>query len=342
MDVSQFFDVVAQLTPTWAATKAFANSNFVTSLVGACAGAVGGAWAAQHIAARTKARDSLLGQIGGANEGIELAFSICNSFLNLKEQHTKPLKDKHDLQKSAIDAHRQGVQEGEIPREAQIEVGQVDYRTLTPFTVPYPTLQTIVFEKLSVKGRSRPITAVLVQSIQSLDTLTNARNEYIKEFRAADLTTDERVRLIFGLPDDNGNMDTTYGDLLEGMSSQADDCIFFSRTLCNDLVEYGEGARKQFVQRFRGKCPSVSKPDFKKAEDKGLMPAEDEYEDWITGYPKAESKKPWLTRAWEWLTGRGRALLEQAVDAARRVGVWLSPKLQQLKDWLRQRVSKDT
>jgi hypothetical protein len=341
MDVSQLFHIVAEHTPTWAATKAFANSNFVTSFVGAGAGAVGGAWAAQHIAARSKARDFLLEQIGSANAGIELAYGMCNSFLNLKEQNTKPLKDRHDLQKAAIDAHRQGVHEGEIPREAQMEIGQIDYRTLTPFAVPYPTLQTIVFEKLSVKGRARPITAVLVQSIQSLDTLTNARNEYIKEFKAADLTINERVRLIFGLPDDNGNIDTTYCDLLEGMSSQADDCIFFSRTLCKDLVDYGENARKQFTRRYRGECPTISKPDFKKAEDKGLFPADDNYEDWITGFPKPEPNKPWFTRAREWLSRHSRALLEIVAKTAHQVGAWLGPKLQPLRGRLYQLFRRD-
>ena len=325
MDILQLINLVAEQAPDWADTKKIANSNFVTSLVGAFAGAAGGALAAQRIAERAKQKEFLLQQIGSSNAAIELAFGMCNSFLNIKEQHTKPLKDKHDHHKATIAARRQGVQQDQIRAQAQIELGQIDLRILTPVPVSYTALETKIFEKLSVKGRARPMTAVLIQSIHGLESVMTARNAFITDFKVADLTADQRARLLFGLADNNGNIDSTYPDLVEGMSSQADDCIFFSRTLCKDLVDYGEGVRKQFIRRFRGECPTVSKPDFKKAEDKGLMPADAKYEDWITGYPKKEPQKPLLQRAWEWLSRRSRVLLERVINTARQIGARLRP-----------------
>ncbi|MGA8690272.1 MAG: hypothetical protein WB662_10285, partial [Methyloceanibacter sp.] len=97
---------------TWDNVKTFLNSKFVSSGLGALAGAAGGAWAAQKIAERVKLRKRLLQEVRNSNAAIELAQGICSTYLNLKEQHVRRLKQAYDEQKAAVQALYQGLQDG--------------------------------------------------------------------------------------------------------------------------------------------------------------------------------------------------------------------------------------
>jgi hypothetical protein len=81
-------------------TKNFLNSNFVTALIGSGAGAGVGAWVAQRIVARGKERDELLAEIRNTNAATVVALGICNTFLAIKKQHVKRLKETFDKQKT--------------------------------------------------------------------------------------------------------------------------------------------------------------------------------------------------------------------------------------------------
>src|SRR5690349_16473622 len=80
----------------WESLKAFANSAFTTSLVGALAGAFAGARAAQVIAERSKLRDEISKQIRDTNAAMVVSFTIANSVLALKKQHVAELKTSYD------------------------------------------------------------------------------------------------------------------------------------------------------------------------------------------------------------------------------------------------------
>jgi hypothetical protein len=81
-------------------TKEFLNSNFVTALIGSGAGAGVGAWVAQRIVARGKERDELVAEIRNTNAATVVALGICNTFLAIKKQHVKRLKETFDKQKA--------------------------------------------------------------------------------------------------------------------------------------------------------------------------------------------------------------------------------------------------
>jgi hypothetical protein len=78
---------------------------FITAIVGSMAGAGAGAYGAQWIVARGKQRDELLTEIRNTNATIMVAVGICNTFLGIKRQNVKPLKDFYDAQRAAYHEH---------------------------------------------------------------------------------------------------------------------------------------------------------------------------------------------------------------------------------------------
>src|SRR4051812_46824022 len=66
-------------------SQAFAG--FVSALLASAAGAVGGAYGAQWIVERGRAREQILQEIRRTNTAIMLAHDISNTYLSLKRQH---------------------------------------------------------------------------------------------------------------------------------------------------------------------------------------------------------------------------------------------------------------
>src|SRR3954447_6641546 len=87
---------------SWEKCKAFANSAFMTSLVGALAGAYAGAKGAQRIAERSKDREQLLTQIRATNSAIMVGVSTCNAALAVKKQHVLPMYEDFVQAKAAL------------------------------------------------------------------------------------------------------------------------------------------------------------------------------------------------------------------------------------------------
>ncbi|MGH8730204.1 MAG: hypothetical protein ACREVF_00660 [Burkholderiales bacterium] len=106
---------------SWEATKNFANSAFITALLGSLAGAFAGAAAAQRIAERSKHREELLREIRNTNAAIALAFGVCNTLLALKKQHVKSLKESYDAQKAALLEFQRKRKAGEIQQDVAFD-----------------------------------------------------------------------------------------------------------------------------------------------------------------------------------------------------------------------------
>lgn len=268
---------------TWENTKAFLNSQFISAALGALFGAAGGAYAAQKIAEKSRKRRELLQEVRNSNAAIELAQAICSTYLNLKEQHVRGMKESYDAQKAAVHAHHQGLEEGTIPAGTQLDVG-VDLNSLANPPVRADRLEDMVLGKLSVSARPRVMMAMLAQSIAQLADCMAQRNRLIASYKAVPGPVNSaKIAFLFGLP--RGDViDTTFGDAVEALYKQTDDCIFFSRTLASDLTRHGVRARKDFTRRFRGEVPVVTKILWDEPERKGLFPPEKNYSTWLTGF----------------------------------------------------------
>lgn len=238
MDSFNIFQPISQFISTYTldavAVKKFFNSNFVTSLVGALAGAGAGALAAQHIVERSKLRDELLREMRNTNAAIALAFSVTNTFLALKHQHVKALKENFDKQRAELEDFKQNLKAGKIA-ENQAFYFQADLQTLNPQAVPVDTLRTIVFERLSITGRALNLVAAIMQTVQSLEESLSKRNSLIQEYRGLEMTPEKLAPLYFGFQYELGHLDLSYTMLIDAIYRETDDGIFFSQLLCKDL-----------------------------------------------------------------------------------------------------------
>jgi hypothetical protein len=159
---------------------------------------------------------------------------------------------------------------------------KTDFRTLSLLAFPTDILKTQVFERLSLTGRPLSLTAILVQTANSLNANLQSRNDLIQAIKAAGMIPpDELARIYFGLSTRDGHTDQSYPDLLNGTYGHTDDVIFFSHLLCQDLIAHGERLRSQWSKRYLRNRPILNKYDFKQAIDEGLMPDDKNYEDWL-------------------------------------------------------------
>lgn len=259
----------------------FFNSAFTTSLVGALAGAYAGATAAQRIAERAKERDQLLTQIRNTNAAIMVAFGICNAAISLKKQQTKALCESFFAKKVELTEFQRKRKAGGIASDTPFEF-QADLRSLQVPLVPIDVLRTQVYEKLSVSGRPLALVATLAGALTSLsDTITN-RNQLIESFKR--LNPETLPALYFGLPYGDGHVSTEYADTIEAIHNLIDDVIFFSNLLCRDLTKHGNKILDKYKSRFNDKLETIHTIDFANAKTVGLMPHDEQYVDWLSGF----------------------------------------------------------
>jgi hypothetical protein len=233
------------------------NSNFVTSIVGALAGAFFGAWGAQKIAAKSKRRDDLLNEIRNTNAAIMVAFTVTNLSLALKKQQVKPLKDMFDQQQLAFAIA--STQRRLFGRDHPVVI-HFDLRTITPPEFPIVVLQHQVFEKLSVSGRPLALMALLNQSVKVLETSIIRRNELVTNFEQRN-ERDSAALLpeYLGLPQTRGKINQNYPDFVQAVYATTDDVIFFSLLLGKDLVAHGDKLSTAFSREFGKGAPKISR-----------------------------------------------------------------------------------
>ena len=292
LDFDSFYGYLSALQ--WQEAKDFFNSAFFSASFGSLAGALGGAYAAQRIVERAKRRNELLKELRHTNATITVAFGIANSLLSLKKQHVKSLKEVFDIQKLELVDHLRKQQRGEIG-EAQVFEFNADLETLSLPPLPVETLQTQVFEKLSLGGRSVSLVITLIQTLHSLSASLEKRNQLIHTYKVnAPFKPGEFLALYFGLRQGD-YINQEYPSSLHAIYTQTEDGIFFSQLLCKDLVEHGDYIAGLFRKAYGKGAPHVSRPDFSKAEAQNIMPNADNYAEWLTMF-KNHEEAPTFTK----------------------------------------------
>lgn len=267
----------------WVCIKDFLNSVFFTAIAGSMAGAFAGAWAAQRIAEKEKLRDQLLKEIRGTNTAIMLSLGICNSLIQIKRQHVKPLKDSFEAQLAALQNHKQKRDAGLIAPEVEFRF-LADMQILSLPPLPIDILQTEAFEKISLEGRPISLTTTLGQTIHNLRLSMAMRNNLIETHMAS--KEEIKAEDYFGLPT-QGKINEMYPSLVRAIYKQTDEGIFFSHLLCQDLIEHGKSVVEQFEKNFKKGAPKINGADFSKAKELGLLPSAEGYGDWFTAFVKS-------------------------------------------------------
>jgi hypothetical protein len=129
------------------------QKNFSTQIF-SCAGAFAGAYGAQWIVARGKEREELLAEIRNTNATTVVALGICNTFLAIKKQHVKRLKESFDRQKADYLARAHKYRRSELPPgdAAPPLLFDLQVLVLPPFDLPLDTLRHQIFEKISMRS----------------------------------------------------------------------------------------------------------------------------------------------------------------------------------------------
>ncbi|MDG4546588.1 MAG: hypothetical protein PQ612_10535 [Rickettsiales bacterium] len=271
------------LAPVWA----FLNSTLFISLISTLVAAFAGAFGAQVIIERSKNKDRIIKDIRNINSTIMLSFGICNSFLSLKKQYVKSLKENFDKKKEELQKFQENRKVN--TSDKNIFEFQADFQTIDPLLIPTDVLQKQAFENMTLNGRPFSLVTTLIQTIHAVNSHINKRNNLIALYHAnPPLPNDVLVRIYFGLPDRAGNIDENYPSCIDAIYTHTDDCIQFSSMLCNDLNILGEQLKKDFDKKFGKGAPTVNKPDFSKAEKIGIMPDPKNYKDWEEMFIKAE------------------------------------------------------
>jgi hypothetical protein len=269
----------------------------MTSLVGALAGAFAGATAAQRIAERTRQSDNLLGQLRATNAAMTVAFTICNSFIQLKRQHVQALYVGFHAQVAALQEFHRKRNAGEIPLEQPFQF-QADLRSIQLPLMPVEVLQRLIFDRLSVSGRPLALAATIAGTVESVRDLMEKRAELVTRFNAIPPGHDAlTIALYFGLPHGDGRVSTEYKDTLEGLFNQIENGIFFSELLCKDLKGFGDETLAKYKKLSKKTTERVSEVDFELARREGLMPDESKFADWLRGFAKAGNDETSSTKA---------------------------------------------
>lgn len=256
----------------------FFNSSFISNLGGAAIGALFGAWfgaqAAQRIAERNKLRDETLKAISDVNTAILLAVSVCNSLLALKKQHTKALFEEYSRTRTDLIE--------KVKRGAEITTAKMEMNTLPSLHLPMDELEAHVFRS-GVGSRGLAAALNLRSSMSELTTYNSERNTLIQEFKTMG-SSSKLIAAYFAFKQPNGETDRRYFDLVDAINMKANEGIFFSHQLYEDLVLRAKAIKLSASRKLRNGLPGIREANFAEPLAAGLIPSKEEYADWLRGF----------------------------------------------------------
>ncbi|HFQ9248442.1 hypothetical protein ACM719_17430 [Pseudomonas aeruginosa] len=151
--------------------------------------------------------------------------------------------------------------------------------------------------KISAAGRAIASVSALADAISNLNGALTGRNELLTKIKDEQLPAGAGVEhFYFGLPYAKGKANLEFGGYVKALTLYTDDVIFYSIKLCDDLREHGLRVAKTHQKKLGGKAPGVSNVDWSKADEEGLLPNDEDYESWLSGFRPAEKE---MHRWWQ-------------------------------------------
>jgi hypothetical protein len=77
---------------------------------------------------------------------------------------------------------------------------------------------------------------------------------------------------------------------MTGLKNLTDDVIFFSHLLCEELAEHGNSVLNKFKSQFKGAMEQINAIELSPEKTAGLMPPNEQYSEWLAGFPKGSDK----------------------------------------------------
>lgn len=266
------------------------SSNFAVAFVSSFAGAVGGAIAAYWIIERNNGREAFLSEMRNTNAAIMVSFSMCNTMLSLKKQHSLPLYKQFKSTQSELAEFEKRRMSGQLNTEEPFEY-VADFKTFHAPTLPIDTLENLVFQQLSVQGKNgRLLSAVsaLEGVYVALKEVLIKREKLVEQFKTS-IAEEEASYYYFGRQLPSGHINQEYPDNIDAIHSYVDDVIFFSFLIGRDLAEHGKYLLAK-EKRFSKVAPKVTAIDFGPALSAGLIPPDSAYSGWFKAFGEREGK----------------------------------------------------
>ena len=251
----------------------FLNSNFWTSLAGAGAGAVAGAWAAERIASQNGQTKRQIEELRGTNAAIAIAITTLNAFGALKRQHIAPMIETYKVDRKRVLAT---VDEAEVKKQKTTVKIEVDFKFLPPPHTPINVLEDLIFKKIDATTGILSLFTYVSQAEQRLSQNIVQRNALIEDLRVNPRRSQEMVaEAYFGIPTAEG-LDTRYADIIEGLELYTDDCMAFTHALVEDLLSHAEAA----AELCGSKGPKAARCDLAPIAD--LLPRSQHYSELVS------------------------------------------------------------
>lgn len=283
----------------------FLNSSLGTALIGGAVGAFGGAVGAQRIIERFKERDELIRELRSNNAAITAAFVVCNAALAVKRQNVKPLYDSFSADRARLDQFHKDRLAGKLGA-APTFTFTADLRLFTAPTIPMGPLRDLLFNKVTAPTRALALVTAIDQTAEGLRDLCSRREAFVQRFPHIPINLQHCY--YFGVPMPDGTVNQEYPDFVEGIHSYVDDLIFFSKTLCTDLVAHGNVLRKRVPRWAKRNAPRVTEIDFSAAQASGMVPPDDRYLAYTNAFKERRIEPAWWKRSWAMVFGRGRTM----------------------------------
>ena len=257
----------------------FLDSAFLISLIGALAGAAAGALGAQHVIEKTKAREEGLKELRSTNAAIIVAFTTCNTALGFKKQLVRPMVERFNAGRSALQSFREEKQLGQRQGNSPFKF-QADLIAFSAPVISIETLKTLVFDRTSSLGKPLMLVSLVENASVGLATAITKRELLMSEFKSETQEPESWPLRYFGEALSSGHTFREYADLVDVIDSYTNDLIFFSAKLSEELVLHGHALHTSFTKRFGKGAPNVNEPNFAGPKSSGLFPPESDYSAW--------------------------------------------------------------
>lgn len=262
------------------------NSAFVSAFLSALAGAGLGVWGAQKLATRTARKAEMLKALAQANSMTVLACIVTNEAISLKKQHILSTCDSYfAARESFIKAQERLI--GGAQQEKPLTLC-ANFIFIPPPTIPVEALKNLAYSMQHMPGRGIALVAAIDQYCLLLSHSVADRTEQIKRFKSDKLQGEKLANAYFGLAS-KGENDSTYHDTMRAIQIYTDDVAFFGAELVEELEAY-TARLCESLKAISDDIPKRTTADFSAVRTSGLFPPRENYESWLSGFPRAERK----------------------------------------------------
>jgi hypothetical protein len=260
------------IVETWHSTPASART-----IVTAAFGAFIGAW----LTSRSQEKRRVVEELKALHAAFSLCFSITSRAIALKRL-VRPMKERHDR---AVDTYEEQQQ-----RQDGLPEVKLDLQILSQLKFPGELLEKIVFEKCSVGPKALASAIALTAAIDDLRHSIEFRNALVSEFREKgdEMTALGNIRIYVGAYA-AGLVDNRFRANMMALTTQTDDCIFFSIMLAEELLRYENRLYVRNMFKYRLGMSELLPIDWTAAREEKLIPDEARYPSWTLAFPRRVS-----------------------------------------------------